>query len=268
MNNYFSHDSNARNSDKIIPLRAQMGAEGYGIYFMILERLREEPTYMSVKDYNMLAFDLRVDSAKIKAVVENFGLFVFTDDGKYFYSESFLRRMQTKDDKSEKARKSALSRWNKCERNANAMRTHENSDANKGKKSKEKEIKENISPTISDEIVPPQVEIPPKSDPKQSQQEKEKSCDKREKEFYDQLVPWVSVYGPEMIRKFYDYWRERNKSRTKMRFELERTWDLSRRLSTWENKQRRYEATGSNRTVSGSKHPATEYRNDQHYDDF
>ena len=87
MNNYFSHDSNARNSDKIIPLRAQMGAEGYGIYFMILERLREEPTYMSVKDYNMLAFDLRVDSAKIKAVVENFGLFVFTDDGKYFYSE-------------------------------------------------------------------------------------------------------------------------------------------------------------------------------------
>lgn len=65
MNNYFSHDSNARNSDKIILLRAQMGAEGYGIYFMILERLREEPTYMSVKDYNMLAFDLRVDSAKI-----------------------------------------------------------------------------------------------------------------------------------------------------------------------------------------------------------
>lgn len=139
----------------------------------------------------------------------------------------------------------------------------------KTQQSKGNESKENIiPPTISNEIVSPQDEIQPKSNLKQSLEEKEKSCDKREKEFYDQLVPWVSVYGPDMIRKFFDYWRERNKSRTKMRFELERTWDLSRRLSTWENKQKRYEDTGGNRTVSGSKHPATEYRNNQHYDDF
>lgn len=77
MANYFSHDSNARNSDKIIPLRMKMGAEGYGIYFMLLERLREEPDYTSIKDYNMLAFDLRVDTAKLKAVVESFGLIFF-----------------------------------------------------------------------------------------------------------------------------------------------------------------------------------------------
>ena len=101
-NKYFSHDSNARNSDKILPLRMRNGAEGYGIYFMILERLREEPEYMSVKDYNMIAFDLRVDAGKVKSVVENFGLFVFTEDGKYFYSESFKRSMQRMDAKSEK----------------------------------------------------------------------------------------------------------------------------------------------------------------------
>lgn len=101
-NKYFSHDSNARNSDKILPLRMRHGAEGYGIYFMILERLREEPEYMSVKDYNMIAFDLRVDAGKVKSIVEDFGLFVFTEDGKYFYSESFKRRMQRMDAKSEK----------------------------------------------------------------------------------------------------------------------------------------------------------------------
>lgn len=101
-NKYFSHDSNARNSDKILPLRMRYGAEGYGIYFMILERLREEPEYMSVKDYNMIAFDLRVDAGKVKSVVEDFRLFVFTEDGKYFYSESFKRRMQRMDAKSEK----------------------------------------------------------------------------------------------------------------------------------------------------------------------
>lgn len=100
--NYFSHDSNARNDDKLIRLRMRYKAAGYGVYFMILERLREETDYMCVKDYNSIAFDLREDAALIKSVVEDFGLFAFTDDGKCFYSESFTKRMQVKDDLSKK----------------------------------------------------------------------------------------------------------------------------------------------------------------------
>jgi hypothetical protein len=95
--NYFSHDSNARNDEKLVRLRMKQGAAGYGVYFMILERLREEADYMSAKDYNMIAFDLRVDAAIVKSVVEDFGLFTFTDDGKCFYSESFTQRMDIKD---------------------------------------------------------------------------------------------------------------------------------------------------------------------------
>lgn len=141
MNNYFPHDSNARNSDKLIPLRARFGAEGYGIYFMLIERLREEPSYMSIKDYNMLAFDFRVDAGKVKSVIEDFGLFAFTEDGKCFYSESLMRRMKIKDEKSEKAKRAARSRWNKniadaseceCECIADASEN----DASKVKKSK------------------------------------------------------------------------------------------------------------------------------------
>lgn len=100
--NYFSHDSNARNSNKLINVRMRHGAAGYGVYFMILERLREEKEYMSIKDYNMIAFDFRVDASLIKSIVEEFGLFVFTEDGKYFYSESLSRRMGIKDDVSKK----------------------------------------------------------------------------------------------------------------------------------------------------------------------
>ena len=92
LTSYFPHDSNARNSDKLIRLRMRHKASGYGVFFMILERLREEPEYMSVKDYNMIAFDLREDASLIKSVIEDFGLFVFTEDGKYFYSESFKKR--------------------------------------------------------------------------------------------------------------------------------------------------------------------------------
>ena len=119
LTSYFPHDSNARNSDKLIRLRMRHKASGYGVFFMILERLREEPEYMSVKDYNMIAFDLREDASLIKSVIEDFGLFVFTEDGKYFYSESFKKRMGYKDDKSKKrseaGKKGVAKRWGKKE---------------------------------------------------------------------------------------------------------------------------------------------------------
>lgn len=127
-NRYFSHDSNARNSDRLIPLRAELQAEGYAIYFMILERLREEPDYTSVRDYAMLAFDFRVPIESVRRVVEDFNLFAFTEDGERFYSVSFLERMRAKDAKSEKLRQAAQARWAKnanagtepCKCNANA----------------------------------------------------------------------------------------------------------------------------------------------------
>lgn len=159
-NNYFSHDSNARNSDKLIRLRMRHKAAGYGVYFMILERLREEPGYMSVKDYNMIAFDLREDASLIKSVVEDFGLFVFTEDGKYFYSESFKRRMAIKDEKakrqSEAGRKAMEKRWKKetgrqegdnqlisnLPENGNMLITEPSESDNKESKVKERKEKE------------------------------------------------------------------------------------------------------------------------------
>lgn len=145
---YFSHDCNARNDDKIIAVRMRHKAEGYGVYFMLLERLRESSDYMSIKDYNMLAFDFRVSADLVKSIVEDFGLFSFTDDGKRFYSESFSRRMKQKDDKSEKARQSASKRWDmqtQCKRNANASLSDCEGNALKEKKGKEKK---EISPSI------------------------------------------------------------------------------------------------------------------------
>lgn len=123
---YFSHDSNARNSEKLIRLRMRHKAAGYGVFFMILERLREEPNYMSVKDYNVIAFELREDASLIKSVVEDFGLFVFTEDGKYFYSESFSRRMGIKDE--EKTRRSEAGKKGMARRWANAEKTAEKSE--------------------------------------------------------------------------------------------------------------------------------------------
>ena len=144
MRSYFSHDSNARNSDKLMKVRMKLGAEGYGIFFMLIERLREEEGYKSTIDYDTLAFDLRVEPEKVKQVVENYDLFKFTEDGKYFYSDSFNERMEMMDKRAQqrisKAKKAAEARWNKqsedtsnaqelpkqCSSNAQALLNHAN----------------------------------------------------------------------------------------------------------------------------------------------
>ena len=64
------------------------------------------------------------------------------------------------------------------------------------------------------------------------------NLEKRNKSFYDSLVPFVDAYGKELIRAFFDYWTEPNKSKTKMRFELEKTWDVKRRLNTWASRDK------------------------------
>ena len=60
----------------------------------------------------------------------------------------------------------------------------------------------------------------------------------RRKTFYDSLVPYVERYGPGMVRAFYDYWSELNRSETKMRYETEKTWELPLRLATWANRDK------------------------------
>lgn len=75
-------------------------------------------------------------------------------------------------------------------------------------------------------------------------------CKEREKKFEQSLVPFVisrgGTYEPTMIRAFFNYWTERNKSGTKMRFELEKTWETSKRLVTWANNEKEYGKRNSN----------------------
>ena len=60
----------------------------------------------------------------------------------------------------------------------------------------------------------------------------------REHEFGASLVPYVEKYSKETIRAFFNYWTEKNKSGTKMRFELEKTWETAKRLQTWASREK------------------------------
>ena len=70
-----------------------------------------------------------------------------------------------------------------------------------------------------------------------------KSLKEREHEFGASLIPYVEKYSKETIRAFFNYWTEKNKSGTKMRFELEKTWETAKRLQTWANREKGQKST-------------------------
>jgi len=76
----------------------------------------------------------------IKSIINDFDLFVI--DGENFGSCSIEKRMNERNDKSEKARQSALSRWGKIKADADAMRAQCDINAIKEKKEKERIEKE------------------------------------------------------------------------------------------------------------------------------
>lgn len=118
----------------------QMGMEGYGIFWALIERLRNEKEYrLPISTLNALAKRWGTSREKVETVIKNYGLFFVEND--FFYSERLRSSMILK---TEKARESAGYRWKNAtalpshtDRNANGMRK----DANKVKESKGKERK-------------------------------------------------------------------------------------------------------------------------------
>lgn len=91
---WFRHDSNAKDDPKCVLLIDQLGLEGYGIYWVLVEILREQPEYTyPLALLPSLARRYNTTAEKMKAVVCGYGLFEIRDE-KIFFSESLLRRME------------------------------------------------------------------------------------------------------------------------------------------------------------------------------
>lgn len=75
---------------------------------------------------------------------------------------------------------------------------------------------------------------------KEGKSKKTISIEEREERFKKTLEPYLHKYGRDMLNKFFLYWTEKNKSGKKMRFEMQPTWELSKRLSTWYGKNREF----------------------------
>ena len=198
---YFPHDSNARNDIKLISVRKKYSYEGFGIYFALLELLFSENNKLCVDDFETLAFGLQCDPIILKDIILNFDLFVV--EGNCFYSKRLNNTLDDIAQKSFKASENAKKRWT----NANAMPSHKEQECdrnaikvNKSKVNESKLNKSNIEKRLSD----------------------------FKKSVYSQ-----DSFNKDDLENFFSYWSELNKTGTKMRWELEKTWSLGGRVVRW-----------------------------------
>jgi len=196
---YFNHDSGSFTDIKIIKMRSKLGIESYGIFWALLELLFSEENKLCVDDYDSLAFGLQCDPSILKQVIEDFDLFVIEDN--CFYSRRLNNHIEEINNKSKKAKENINKRWN----NTKVIQTNyeRNTSISKLNKSISKVNKsKNIEDRLSD---------------------------------FKKSVQSIEGINDEDKNAFFLYWTEKNKSGTKFRAEMEKTFDISRRLKRWSN---------------------------------
>lgn len=254
---YFPHDYNARQDPKLQDVMANHGVAGIGIYWCLVEMLYEQGGEIPLKAFKGIAYALHVDSEVVSSIINDFDLFQVEGDN--FLSNSVNIRMNKRAEISEKRRKAIEARWRKkgdsdteeLQNDTNVLQMNNTCNTNviqndtnkiKGKENKENKNKE-INNTDSNNIVRGEfskiaTDVAERKDP----------IELKKLEFKKLLSAYKHQYDVEVLHEFYDYWTEPNKSRTKIKWEMEKTWDLNLRLKTWIRRkgERRQSVSSSN----------------------
>ena len=197
---YFSHDYNAANDTKVLFLRHQLGMEGYGIYWFIIERLADAGGKLPIELIPVLAMQMQSTDIKVKGVIMQFDLFSINEGE--FWSERLNEHLGLRALLSESGKNGAISRWKNGEANGVAI------GEGNAKKRKEKEIKEN------------------------------KTNINNKDNFVNSIEEFKEILG-DSYNEFIEYWCEPNKN-GKLRYELEKFFDVKRRINTWTKNKLRY----------------------------
>jgi hypothetical protein len=204
---YFSHDYNAANDTKVLFLRHQLGMEGYGIYWFIIERLADAGGKLPLELIPVLSMQMQSTDIKVKGVIMQFDLFRI-DEGE-FWSERLNDHLGLRAKLSESGKNGAISRWKNGEVNGGAI------GEGNAKKRKEKEIKEKETKLYNKDL------------------------------FLNNINEYKEILG-ESYDEFIEYWCEPDKN-GKTRYELEKFFDVKRRVNTWIKNKLRY---GNSKTFS------------------
>lgn len=206
---YFSHDYNAANDTKVLFLRHQLGMEGYGIYWFIIERLADAGGKLPLELIPVLAMQMQSTDIKVKGVIMQFDLFSINEGE--FWSERLNDHLGLRAKLSQSGKNGAISRWGDGEANGGAI------GEGNAKKRKEKEIKVNINNINNKEL------------------------------FLNSIEEYKEILA-DSYNEFIEYWCETDKN-GKLRYELEKFFDVKRRVNTWIKNKLRY---GNTKTFSST----------------
>jgi hypothetical protein len=190
---YFSHDYNAANDTKILFLRHQLGMEGYGIYWYLIEQLANAGGKLPLELIPVLAMQMHCTDVKVNGVLMNFDL--FTIESGEFWSHRLQDHLDLRLKLSQSGKTGANNRW----KNGGAIR--EAIGEGNAKERKGKEIKGNIN-------------------------------------LIEDIQTFKNELGDE-YDNFIMYWTEPNKN-GKLRYELEKFFDIKRRVNTWLQNKNKY----------------------------
>jgi len=195
---YFSHDYNAANDTKILFLRHQLGMEGYGIYWYLIEQLANAGGKLPLELIPVLSMQMHCTDVKVNGVLMNFDL--FTIESGEFWSHRLQDHLDLRLKLSQSGKAGANNRWKNGGAIGGAI-GEGNAKEIKEKEIKEKEIKVNIN-------------------------------------LIDDIQTFKSELGDE-YDNFVMYWTEPNKN-GKLRYELEKFFDIKRRVNTWLQNKNKY----------------------------
>jgi len=108
---YFSHDYTASDDVKMLFLRQNLGMEGVGIFWYIVERLAQSGGRLPLKIIPVLAMQMQVTEVKVEAVIKKFDLFQI--ENIEFFSNRLNQSLDLRKSLSEAGKEGAAKRWNK-----------------------------------------------------------------------------------------------------------------------------------------------------------
>lgn len=228
---YFTHDADMRDDPKIKALRRKFKIAGYGVWCMLLEAITDSDNFRLNIDLEIIAGDFDVETDFLQQVIQyciQLDL-LQTDEGcKTLWSKTLDNRFEVLLSKRKRDRKEL----------SPAKTQQKGVIASESAQSKVKESKEEKRKVEESKV-------------KQSSEStagEPATLEDRCKDFMGKVALHLDQYSKEMLREFYDYWTETNEGGRRLRFEMQKVFDIRKRLATWsKNEKKRYNGSSKKR---------------------
>jgi len=258
MENVFKQLSDIR----IKKLIKKHGYTGFGVYNAMLQDMYNNDNCMTV-DSEFLASEYEVLQQTIESILNDFNLF---ENSNGTYSSCLIAEiLEKKNMKSSKARESIMVRWNKqreklyerntnvyerntnvyerntnvYERNTNVYERNTNVYENPENDPKNITTKQMCEGSTVQEANNDNAQnsfIAENHTKENKVKSKKPPISQREQDFINQTNQFVQ-YDKSMLDNFINYWCEKNPAGDKMKFEMQKTFEISKRLITWHNRE-------------------------------